>query len=56
MSSERTVVLRAIRRVAVLSALTGGILLGVLFLYIVYVYALWTHAMRAEGAPGIPPP
>ncbi|MDQ7844776.1 MAG: hypothetical protein QN141_10275 [Armatimonadota bacterium] len=46
----------ALRRIATLSALTGGVMLAVLALYILYVYALWMQAMRAEGTPGTPPP
>jgi len=46
----------ALRRIALLSAVTGGVMLVVLLLYIAYVYALWMQAMRAEGPPGAPPP
>ncbi len=44
--------LRIARRVALLSALAIGAVLGVLFVYIAYVYRLWVHAMREDGGPG----
>lgn len=47
---------QALRRIALLSALAGGVMLAVLTLYIAYVYTLWMQAMRADGAPGTPPP
>jgi hypothetical protein len=56
MSGDGRAVQRAARWTGLISAVTIGTLLVVILVYIVYVYSLWTQAMRAEGPIGAPPP
>jgi hypothetical protein len=49
-------ILEALRTAVVLSGLVAGLAIALLAVYVAYVYSLWVHAMRAEGAPGAPPP
>lgn len=56
MTGDGSPALRIARWAGVISAITAAALLTVVCVYIAYVYALWTHAMKAEGTPGVPPP